>query len=79
MTDQAEHDTSDGGTATATRTAPPRVDRLPPWQVLLHNDDVNDMIYVVGRVQLFAEHTGTNGSPDGLSGEAAPGRGRNRH
>ena len=21
--------------------APPKVDRLPPWKVLLHNDDVN--------------------------------------
>jgi ATP-dependent Clp protease adaptor protein ClpS len=29
------------------RRAPPRVDRLPPWRVLLHNDDVNDIGYVV--------------------------------
>jgi len=38
-------------TATATRPrpspAPPKVDRLPPWRVLLHNDDVNDIGYVV--------------------------------
>lgn len=27
--------------------APPRLDRLPPFRVLLHNDDVNDMIHVV--------------------------------
>lgn len=29
------------------RPAPPRLDRLPPFRVLLHNDDVNDMVYVV--------------------------------
>ncbi len=33
--------------ATKTRTAPPRVDRLPPFRVLLHNDDVNDVEHVV--------------------------------
>ncbi|MFO0872953.1 MAG: ATP-dependent Clp protease adaptor ClpS [Phycisphaerales bacterium] len=30
--------------------APPKVDRLPPWRVLLHNDDVNDMPYVVATI-----------------------------
>jgi len=32
-----------------TKTTPtrPRTRRLPPWRVLLHNDDVNDMPYVV--------------------------------
>jgi len=34
-------------TATKTRVAPPKVDRLPPFRVLLHNDDVNDVIHVV--------------------------------
>ena len=42
---------TDGGTATAvkTRPAPPsrKVDQLPPWRVLLHNDDVNDIGHVV--------------------------------
>lgn len=39
--------------ATATKTAPkttpkPREPKpLPPWKVLLHNDDVNDMVHVV--------------------------------
>lgn len=33
--------------ATRTRTAPPKVDRLPPFRVLLHNDDVNDVEHVV--------------------------------
>lgn len=42
-----------GSTSVMTRTkpkprpAPPRVDRLPPWNVLLHNDDVNEVGYVV--------------------------------
>lgn len=37
------------GTSKSTTTAPtrPRAARLPPWRVLLHNDDVNDMPYVV--------------------------------
>jgi ATP-dependent Clp protease adaptor protein ClpS len=29
------------------QAAPPRMDRLPPYRVILHNDDVNDMLYVV--------------------------------
>src|SRR5262245_27081147 len=32
------------------RPAPPVVDRLPPWKVLLHNDDVNHMPYVVATI-----------------------------
>lgn len=49
--------TSGGGTATAVRTAPrpspvrPRPDVLPPWRILLHNDDVNQMDYVVETIQ----------------------------
>jgi ATP-dependent Clp protease adapter protein ClpS len=43
-----------GGTATATRTharpGPPRMDKMPPWKVLLHNDDVNDIGYVVDTI-----------------------------
>jgi len=30
-----------------TKEAPPKTDRLPPFLVLLHNDDVNDMLEVV--------------------------------
>jgi ATP-dependent Clp protease adapter protein ClpS len=30
-----------------TRPAPPKLDRMPPWKVLLYNDDVNDVQYVV--------------------------------
>jgi ATP-dependent Clp protease adaptor protein ClpS len=46
---------SSGGTATATRpaTAPvrPAIDRLPPWRVLLHNDDVNVIEDVINAIQ----------------------------
>lgn len=36
-----------GGSATRAKPAPPRVDKLPPYRVLLHNDDRNDMLWVV--------------------------------
>ena len=40
-----------GGPATLIPPKPrpsrPKLDRLPPWKVLLHNDTVNDMEYVV--------------------------------
>lgn len=36
-----------GKGATSTKTAPPRLDKLPPFKVLLHNDDHNDMVEVV--------------------------------
>ena len=38
-----------GGMATITRpeTADPKVECMPPWKVLLHNDDVNEAGYVV--------------------------------
>lgn len=32
---------------TQTKPAAPRAKQLPPWKVLLHNDDNNDMLYVV--------------------------------
>ncbi len=32
---------------TKPRTAPPKLDKLPPYRVLLHNDDQNDMLDVV--------------------------------
>lgn len=36
----------EGGTATMTKPAPPRTNALPPWRVLLHNDDVNEITWV---------------------------------
>ena len=45
--DQSHDPRSAGGTAVKTCPAPPRVDRLPPWTVILHNDDVNTVGHVV--------------------------------
>ena len=45
--DESYPDTSGPGTATAVKPKPPKPKRLPPWQLLLHNDDVNDIVYVV--------------------------------
>jgi len=48
-----------GGTATAApprrqiKPARPKLDHLPPWKVLLHNDDVNDMGYVVDTIMVL--------------------------
>jgi ATP-dependent Clp protease adaptor protein ClpS len=41
-----------GGTSTAVkpRASRPRARRLPPWNVLLHNDDVNDVLYVTDTI-----------------------------
>ncbi|MGD0389320.1 MAG: ATP-dependent Clp protease adaptor ClpS [Tepidisphaeraceae bacterium] len=53
---QNETPAADGsvGTAVATSQANPRPDtatptpaQLPPWRVLLHNDDKNEMIFVI--------------------------------
>ena len=40
-------DNQQAGTALGTAPVRPRVRRLPPWRILLHNDNVNDMPYVV--------------------------------
>ena len=60
--DKTSQQTS-GSTATVTapKTTParPRPRMLPPWKVLLHNDDVNDMAYVVETIRMLtplAEH-----------------------
>lgn len=40
--------------------APPKVDRLPPWKVLLHNDDVNfieDVIDTIVMLGISNRHT----------------------
>ena len=43
-------------TATAPEVAParPRADRLPPFAVVLHNDDRNEMVFVVRTVPELA-------------------------
>ncbi|MFT3788829.1 MAG: ATP-dependent Clp protease adaptor ClpS [Tepidisphaeraceae bacterium] len=45
----AEPKESGGATATATRPAPTRKPpkMLPPWKVLLHNDDHNEFAFVI--------------------------------
>lgn len=42
---------------TATKAPPPKVDKLPPFRVLLHNDDVNDMMHVVETLELLTPLT----------------------
>lgn len=32
------------------KTTPPRVEKLPPFRVLLHNDDINEIGYVLDTV-----------------------------
>ena len=39
------------GASGKTMPSPPRPGFLPPWKVLLHNDDVNDMLYVVETIR----------------------------
>jgi len=50
-----EHSPAQGASAVATRPAttpgPTRVDRLPPWRVLLHNDERSEMLEVVKTIQ----------------------------
>jgi ATP-dependent Clp protease adaptor protein ClpS len=49
--DDAQTDST--GTATATAkpaVSRPRTRRLPPWNVLLHNDDLNEMEYVADTI-----------------------------
>lgn len=45
---ESEQD-SKGSTQLKTRPRPsrPRLDRMPPWKLLLHNDDKNDMGFVI--------------------------------
>lgn len=44
-----QNDTA-GGTTTLTRPERPKLDRMPPWKVLLHNDDVNSTGDVVDTI-----------------------------
>ncbi|MGA2497476.1 MAG: ATP-dependent Clp protease adaptor ClpS [Tepidisphaeraceae bacterium] len=51
--DKKDGGSSGGGTATQTKPEKKRQPKsptprqMPPWKVLLHNDDKNDMLYVV--------------------------------
>ena len=44
---QTQAETPKSSTAVKERPSGPKVDQLPPFRVLLHNDDVNEMGYVV--------------------------------
>ena len=54
--------TKDGSSATATKPQKPKKEsprkspptHLPPWKVLLHNDDKNDVIFVVRTIMELA-------------------------
>lgn len=47
MTDETSQNGGQGTVAERSpASAPPRVDSLPPYRVLLHNDDVNSMEHV---------------------------------
>ena len=55
LEDQRESSSAPGGgSATAVRPrkepAAPRPKLLPPWKVLLHNDSLNDMVYVIDTI-----------------------------
>ncbi|QOI99742.1 MAG: ATP-dependent Clp protease adaptor ClpS [Phycisphaeraceae bacterium] len=39
------------------RPSPPRMDQLPPFRVLLHNDDVNTLEWVVESIVELTPHT----------------------
>jgi len=45
--DAEDAESTSGATATVTRPTRPRVNRMPPWKVLLHNDEKNEMGFVV--------------------------------
>ncbi len=42
---------SDGGCGVVCDPEKPKTSKLPPWKVLLHNDDVNHADYVTTKVQ----------------------------
>ncbi|MEM0983352.1 MAG: ATP-dependent Clp protease adaptor ClpS [Planctomycetota bacterium] len=42
--------------STKTKPAPPKLDKLPPYKVLLHNDDHNDMLDVVETICTLTPH-----------------------
>ncbi len=55
LEDQRESGSGEGaGSATAVRPSKkpdrPKPKQLPPWKVLLHNDPVNDMVYVIDTI-----------------------------
>lgn len=62
MADQDPPSTSTPPLATPSATAarpapqPPKADVLPPWRVLLHNDDVNSFDWVIDTIVELTPH-----------------------
>jgi ATP-dependent Clp protease adaptor protein ClpS len=52
VSDQAATPSS-SDTALKPYCPPPKVRHLPPWKVLLHNDDVNDALYVTETIYML--------------------------
>jgi ATP-dependent Clp protease adapter protein ClpS len=46
--------TTNSATSTIARPAPAPVQALPPWRVLLHNDEVNEIGFVIESLCRFA-------------------------
>ncbi len=42
-------------TSTPTCEPSPKVEQLPPWKIILHDDEVNSAEYVVNKVQEIAK------------------------
>lgn len=53
-------DQQGGAAAVAEKPAPakspPKLDKLPPYRVLLHNDDINDMFHVIRSIVELTPH-----------------------
>lgn len=48
-----DRDDRTGGTTTTPQRSKPKRKQLPPWNVLLHNDDENDMAYVIDTLMML--------------------------
>ncbi len=53
MSDETQRPEGQGGTAVRPEPVVKPPKPLPLWKVLLHNDDVNDVVYVVDTVRLL--------------------------
>ena len=51
MSDSPTNPSSSNATKPVVEKPKPRV--LPPWKVLLHNDDVNDMLHVIDTIKML--------------------------
>ncbi len=54
MAEETTPSTSQPGAATLPQKSPPKRAELPKYRVLLHNDDVNDMDFVIDTIMELA-------------------------